>query len=264
METKLKTKRGIHYQFDRTPGKPVLLFSNSLGTDLSMWDIQAEFFKNDFQILRYDSRGHGESDIISENFSLDDLALDVIDLMNELEIDKVHFVGISIGGATGIWLGSHYADRFLSFALANTSPRIATALVWENRIEQVLKSGLRPVADASIDRWFTKVFCRLNPELVKKAIEPMMQVRVESYIGCCRVLRDSDQWESLPRILLPCLIVAGAFDAVTTVTEAKLMSEKIPLSRVIILEAAHLSNIESVDFNIALEDFQKDFACTKF
>lgn len=251
----MKTKKGIHFRFDKAPGKPVLLFSNSLGTDLTMWDQQVEFFKNDFQILRYDTRGHGASDKISDHFTLDDLALDLIDLMDELEIEKVHFVGLSIGGFTGIWLGTHYANRFLSLTLANTAPRIATEAIWESRIEQVLKSGLGPVANASADRWFTKDFCRLKPELVRKTVEPMKLVRPESYIGCCGVLKNTDQWESLSQIQLPCLIIAGASDAVSTVAEAKLMSEKIPKSRVVILQAAHLSNVESEDFNNELYNF---------
>lgn len=253
----MKTKKGIHFQFDRVPGKQVLLFSNSLGTDLTMWDLQAEYFKNDFQILRYDTRGHGGSDKISGNFSLDDLALDVIDLMDELEIDKAHFVGLSIGGFTGIWLGTHYTNRFLSLTLANTAPRIATSAVWESRIEQVLKSGLQQVADASADRWFTKDFSELNPELVKKTVEPMLLVRPESYIGCCRILKDTDQLDSLLKIQLPCLIIAGESDAVTTVADAKMMSDKIQKSRVAILPAAHLSNVESEDFNKELSFFLK-------
>jgi 3-oxoadipate enol-lactonase len=251
----MKTKKGIHYRFESAPEKPVLLFSNSLGTDFTMWDQQAEFFKTDFQILRYDTRGHGNSEIISENFSLDDLARDVIDLMDELEIKKVHFIGISIGGFTGLWLGTHYADRFLSLTLANTAPRIATKEIWENRIEQVKQLGLEPVSQTSLDRWFTKEFCRLNTELVKKTVAPMQQVKSESYIGCCRILKDTDQWHLLSQIQLPCLIIAGEFDAVTTVTEAKLMAEQIKNAQVMILPAAHLSNIESDDFNKVLLDF---------
>lgn len=251
----MKTKKGIHFQFDRVPGKQVLVFSNSLGTDLRMWDKQAEYFKSHFQILRYDTRGHGSSDKISDNFTLDDLALDIIDLMDELEIKKAHFVGLSIGGFTGLWLGTHYAERFLSLCLANTSAKIATEAVWQNRIELVLQSGLSPVADASIDRWFTKDFCQKNIETVKKTIAPMLLVRPESYIGCCRVLKGNDQWESLSKIQLPCLIIAGAADAVTTVSEAKLMTEKIKNGRMVILPAAHLSNVESEDFNKELITF---------
>lgn len=251
----MKSSRGIHYQLDGDEKLPVLVFSNSLGTDLSMWDFQAEQFKKDFHILRYDSRGHGGSDEISSKFTIADLGEDLLQLMDELQIKKAHYCGLSIGGFTGIWLGSQHPERFKSLTLANTAPRISTAEVWEKRIELVQKEGLEPVAKTSASRWFTEKFIHDHPEVVDKISENLKQTRRSSYIGCCEVLRDTNLWSFLPLINIPTLVIAGDQDPVSGVLEAQKMVANIKSSRLSVLPASHLSNLEGDSFNESLRDF---------
>lgn len=242
----MKSSRGIDYRFDGDENRPVLLFSNSLGTDYSMWDRQIEELKSSFRLLRYNTDG------LKVN-SIEDLGEQVVTLLDELKIEKVHYCGISLGGLIGMWLAAHRPERFLSFTLANTSPKIATADIWESRIQLVKREGLAPVAQASPSRWFTEEFTRRNPEVVQKSLVAFNSTPPQSYINCCEVLKKTDLWSLLPQIQARVLIIAGEHDLVTTVNEAKKMREALTNAQVIILPAAHLSNIEATGFTEALK-----------
>lgn len=243
----MKTSSGIEYRLDGDEKKPVLLFSNSLGTDYSMWDRQVEELKSSFRLLRYNTDGTKVS-------SIEDLGEQVIGLLDELKIKKVHYCGISLGGLIGMWLGVHRPDRFLSLTLANTSPKIATADIWEARIQLVKSEGLGPVAQASPSRWFTDEFSNSHPEVVQKTLVAFDSTPPESYINCCEVLKKTDLWSLLPRIEARVLIIAGEKDLITTVEEAQRMKGVIRHSQVSILPAAHLSNIEASGFSEALKN----------
>jgi len=251
----MKSSRGINYQLEGKDGAPVLVFSNSLGTDLSMWQTQAEFFAPNFRVLRYDTRGHGLSALISENFSLADLGEDLLSLLNELNIPKAHYCGLSLGGFTGLWLGRHHPQRFYSLTLANTAPKIGTAESWESRISLVEKEGLEPIAASSAQRWFTPAFIQEHPAEVAKFTHNLTKTSPQVYIDCCKILRDSDLWSNLPEIPLSTLVIAGDKDPVTTVTEAQDMIKKIKHSQLVILPASHLSNLEGPGFSQALNHF---------
>lgn len=252
--------RGIFYKLTGPKTAPTLVFSNSLGTDMSMWDAQLKYFQTDFQILQYDTRGHGGSHMPRGNsLSIEELGVDLLEVMDECQIQKTHFCGISLGGFTGIWLGAHHPERLFSLTLANTSPKIASPDIWANRIQLVQKEGLAPVAQASASRWFTEDFISSHPEQVKVITENLLRTSADGYTACCEVLRTTNLWDCLPQIKCHSLIISGQFDPVTTVKEGQTMHELIPESRLCVLPASHLSNIESAPlFNQTLADFLRD------
>lgn len=230
------------YKIDGKEGKPWIIFSNSLGTDMSMWDEQVKFLKNDFHILRYHTQG-------IEKKNISDLGHDVLELMKTLEIPLAHFCGISLGGLIGQWLAINASDKFLSFTFSNTSPHIGKAQGWEERVELVKKEGLTPVRNASSARWFTQGFIARHPSEVKKALSGFDQTDPQDYMGLCKILGSTNLWEEIFKITRPVLIFAGASDEVTTVEEARKMGELIPHAHVKVLEASHLANFEDPCFN---------------
>ena len=148
----------IHYELAGPENAPVLVFSNSLGTDLSMWDAQMPEVTKKFRVLRYDKRGHGQSSAPAGLYTIEQLGSDALALLDFLRLDKVHFCGLSIGGQTGMWLGLNAAERLNKLILCNTAAKIGTPEIWNPRIEAVRKGGTKVVAAAVIERWFTAGF----------------------------------------------------------------------------------------------------------
>lgn len=255
----MKSRKNINFEYHKNENKPVIVFSNSLGCDLSMWDIQFNELKKDFAILRYDVRGHGNSvPFASSDFTINDLALDLVDLLDELEIKKANYCGLSIGGFIGMYLALNYADHFSSFTLCNTAPKIGTVDGWHSRIELVQNEGLGTVAAASPARWFKDDFVIKHPEIVSQVTSSMRKMEKECYIGCCQILASNDFREEIKNINLPTLIIAGSSDQVTTVKEASEMQKQIAGSKLVVLDGAHLSNIEDKSFSAHLAQFIKD------
>lgn len=154
---RLPTHR-LHYRLDGTEGRPWLTFCNSLGTDLHLWDVQIEAFAPHYRILRYDRRGHGDSETPPGPYSVADLGQDVLALWDALEIAQSDFCGLSIGGLTGQWLGLHVPHRLRRLVVCATAKKIGSAATWESRIEQVRSEGLPVLIDATLQRWFTPEF----------------------------------------------------------------------------------------------------------
>jgi 3-oxoadipate enol-lactonase len=144
--------------------EPVLVFSNSLGTDFSMWDPQMEELQRRFRILRYDTRGHGQSSVTPGDYTIEQLGRDVLGLLDSLRLDRVHFCGLSMGGMIGMWLGIHAPTRLHRLVLCNTAARIGTKEMWNARIATVRRDGMKSVAAAVIERWFTPEFRASFPE----------------------------------------------------------------------------------------------------
>lgn len=246
----------MHYQIDGQRGKPWLMFSNSLGTDLSMWDAQVEFFKNDFRILRYDTRGHGGSPAQPGPTTLAALGQDVLSLLDALDIDRAHFCGLSMGGAIAQWLGIHAPQRLDKLVIANSAPRIGTPQGWQERAAQVRADGLNFVADGAAGRWFTPGFVEHEPQRVASLVAKLRSGDPQGYANCCDALAAADLRAELARIITPTLLIAGAADPVTTVADASAMQGQIRNSVMLTLDASHISNIEAeMAFNAALSEF---------
>jgi 3-oxoadipate enol-lactonase len=235
----------LHYRTDGDPTKQCVVLSNSLGTDLSMWDAQAAALASDFYVLRYDTRGHGQSESGGAAVSLATLGHDVIGLLDALAIPRAHFCGISMGGMVGQWLGIHQPQRIDKLVLANTAARIGSAEGWSARAEQVRTSGLAGVADGAAARWFTPDFIARAPEVVDGMIRRLRDQDAQGYAACCEALAQADLRDAIPAIGCAPLIVAGRADPVTTVEDARWLANRIAGAQVAEVDASHISNIEA-------------------
>ena len=235
-----------HYELTGAPG-PVLVFSNSLGTDFSMWDPQMAELAQRFCILRYDTRGHGQSSVKAGDYTIEQLGRDVLGLLDTLQLDRVHFCGLSLGGVIGIWLGVHAPDRLKRLMLCNTAARIGTKEMWNARIATVQKDGMKPVAAAVIERWFTPEFRASCPDQVAKAQRMLETTPPAGYAGCCAAVRDADLRDAVAQIKSPTLIIYGGKDPVIPVADAQSLAKGIQGAAIVELNAAHLSNVEQAD-----------------
>jgi 3-oxoadipate enol-lactonase len=235
----------IYYEIAGPENKPWLVLSNSLGSTLHLWNDVLPILAREFHILRYDLRGHGRSSVPPRPYSLSDLGNDLLSLLDELNISRCHFCGISISGLLGMCLGVHAPSRVDKLILANTAARIGTESGWNDRIEQVLQAGTTSIADAAMERWFTAAFRERSPQRVAEMRAMLSGIPLEGYAGCCAALRDTDQTPSLQRIQNPTLIVAGTFDPGTTASEGRALAQLIRGSQYIELPTAHLSPVEA-------------------
>jgi 3-oxoadipate enol-lactonase len=235
----------IRYRFDGPIGAPYLVLSNSLGTNLDMWEPQVAVLTTRFRVLRYDSRGHGLSEVTPGPYTIERLARDVVALLDELKIDRTHFCGLSMGGMAGLWLGVHAPQRIDRLVLCNTAPRIGLAERWNARIDAVSKSGVGSIADAVMEPWFTPRFRDAAADTVQRMRAMLVASSPEGYVASCAAVRDMDQWATLSRIERPTLIVTGAHDAATPPADGRRMAEVISDAKYVELDAAHISNVEA-------------------
>ena len=234
----------IAYRFDGPIDGPVLLLSNSLGTDMAMWEPQIAAFAAQFRVLRYDSRGHGRSGVPTGGYSIDRLGRDVIELLDALEISSFDFCGLSLGGMVGQWLGIREADRVRRLVLANTSGLMAPASSWDARIGIVLQSGMKSLAEASVARWFTEGFATIAPGAVAPILAMLNATDPQGYAGCCAAIRDMDMRRTVSLVTTPTLVICGARDPATPPAHSEALVNSIAGANFTMLDAAHLSNVE--------------------
>jgi 3-oxoadipate enol-lactonase len=234
----------VHYQLDGPAGAATLVLSNSLGTNLSLWDPQLPAFTKDFRMLRYDSRGHGQTSATPGEYSVELLGRDVIQLLDALKLDRVHFCGLSIGGMTGMWLGVNVPERLNKLVLCNTAPKIGNADGWNARIKTVREGATKAVSEPVIERWFTPDFRAKNPDVVAKTKVMIESTSTDGYTGSCAAVRDFDFWAEVGNIKPPTMVIAGAHDAAVPPADGQKLARSIPGARYAELSAAHISNIE--------------------
>jgi 3-oxoadipate enol-lactonase len=235
----------MHYEIAGPERAPVLMFSNPLGTDLSVWDSQVGEFTKKFRVLRHDKRGHGQSSSSPGPYTIEVLARDVVALLDFLKIDKVHFCGLSIGGQTGMWLGVNVPERLNKLVLSNTGARIGATDGWNKRIDAVRKGGTKSVADTVIERWFTFDFRTSEPLEVSRVRRALERADTEGYVACCAAVRDFDYREKVSAIHAPTLVIAGTHDPAATPEDGRFLAEHIAGSRFVELDASHISNVEA-------------------
>lgn len=237
----------MHYQLDGLEQGPVVLFSNSLGSDLTMWDEVVVRLQPQVRILRYDTRGHGQTPASPSPVSIDDLGRDVIGLLNALNIQTIYFCGLSMGGLIGQWLAIHYPERISKLILCNTAAKIGTPSMWNERMETVSQQGVSVIAEAVLERWLTPEFRRANPATLTRLLAMFRANTDAGYIACCAAIRNTDLRHDIHRITAPTLIIVGTYDPVTTVADGQFMEKEIPNARLHELPAAHLSAVEAAD-----------------
>ncbi len=237
----------FHYRFDGPQTAPVLVLSNSLGTDLGMWEPQLAAFAERFRVLRYDSRGHGKSALTPGPYTIAQLGGDVVALLDALGIERANFCGLSKGGVVGMWLGVNAAARFDRLVLCNTAAKIGTAELWNARIENVRKGGMAAIADAVVERWFTSGFRARAPDAVAQVRQLLLETPAEGYCACCAAVRDIDLRRQIAAITLPTLVIAGTHDGATPAVDTRLIADTVPGARYVELDASHLSNVEQAE-----------------
>lgn len=247
----------LHFEHTPRPGAPALLLINSLGTSLEMWDEQAEAFSERYELVRYDARGHGKSSVgTRRELTMDQLARDALAVLDACGIARAHVCGLSLGGMTAMYIATNWPDRALKIALCNTSPYMPTRDMWQSRIDAVLKQGMQPLIEAVLERWFTPEFRAAAPDKVDRVRSMLLATDPAGYAACSAAIRDMDQRESIKSIASKTLVVCGSRDPATGLEHAELLVNSIADSTLVMLESAHLSNVErSAEFTSTLLDF---------
>jgi 3-oxoadipate enol-lactonase len=223
---------------------PALMLSNSLGTDLHMWDQHAPEWAKSFRLVRYDRRGHGRSGLGSAPHTMETLGRDALAIMDALELEKVHWCGLSMGGMVGQWLAANAPERVDRLILSNTSAYFADKTRWNDRIKTVREKGLAAIADGIMNIWFTPGFRARAPETIARMKKMLTETSVNGYLASCESVRDMDHRDLLPKITAPTLVLAGKHDQSTPLEAAEFMHANIPGSALVVLDTAHIANVE--------------------
>lgn len=252
-----------HHTVDGSGETIVLL--NSLGATLDMWQPQVVPLSTRFRLVRLDFRGHGgtpfETGADPARLSVDDLARDVLDLLDHLGIGRAHVVGVSLGGVVGMRLAYKWGDRLLRLALVSTAAKIGTAEGWQERADLVRAAGCAAVSGPAMDRWFSPAFLADHPETVAGFRERFDACDPEGYAACCEALGRTDLREQVPEMYVPSIVLSGTEDEVTTVADAAFLEERLPNARKVLAEGAkHLLTTERADWtNRILASFFREF-----
>lgn len=246
-----------YFRLDGNDDRPVVMFSHSLGCDHTQWDAQAAALAPHFRVLRYDTRGHGATDVSPGEYSIEMLGRDVLALADALGIWQLAFCGLSLGGMIGQWLAAHAGERVTGLVLANTSAHLPDAAPMESRRRAVLEKGMPAVAEAVMGRFFTPERLAANPPEVASIRRILLATNATGYAGCCAAVRDMDQRPLLGRIGTPTLIIAGDRDISTPWNgHGDILAEAMAHASIVWLPTAHLSNVERpCSFNAALLRF---------
>jgi 3-oxoadipate enol-lactonase len=237
----------------------MITMSNSLASNLSMWDPQMSALTSRFRVLRYDTRGHGGTDAPAGPYSLDELAEDVRALWQVLGITRTHFIGLSMGGMIGQILALKYPQMLQSLALCDTMSRVPTEAkpLWDDRIHAAETQGMEPLVESTLARWFTEPFRQQGSPVLDQVRTMIRTTPPQGYAGCCHAIAALNLTDQLSAITLPTLIIVGEDDPGTPVAASRVIHEQINGSELVILKsAAHLSNLEQpAAFNQALTAF---------
>ena len=247
----------MHYQIEGNG--PVVMFAHSLGSDLSIWEAQKSTLAGRHTVLTYDLRGHGQTEATPGAYSFDLLAADALTLLDALQIEKVSFVGISLGGMIGQALALAAPERLEKLVLADTTCRYPPEVqaTWPERIRQIEANGLEPLVTPTLERWFTAPYRAAHPELMTHIGNLIRTTPVAGYAGCCHAIAQLDFHTALQTLAVPALVMVGEQDPGTPPAMARELAAAIPRARMeLIPGAAHLSNVEQAGtFNRLLAEF---------
>ena len=244
----------LFYRLEGRAGLPILVLSHSLGCDHGMWLPQMPGLLERFQVLRYDTRAHGDSDVPPGDYTMDHLGQDVLGLLDGLNIPRAAFCGISMGGAIGQWLALHAPDRLTALVLANTAPKLGTRDLWEARRNAVREGGMLEILEPTMQRFFSPE--NQDTDAAASVRHVFLRTDPEGYAACCAALRDADFRASLSRISTPTLVIGSDRDRSTPWKDhGEVLAREIPGAKTLKLDTAHLSNLEQPEaFTGALLD----------
>ncbi|MDF1610244.1 3-oxoadipate enol-lactonase [Hoeflea sp. YIM 152468] len=242
-------KSQLNYKISGAANAPVITLAHGLATDLSMWDAVVPQLESRYRVLRYDARGHGQSPAPSDSYTLSELAQDVVDLLDDLSIEKTNFVGLSMGGMVGMGLGLHHAERIEKLVICDARGDAPDAYrkSWSDRIERVTADGVGVLAGPTVDRWFTEQFKR-NDESVNRMRAMVSATSADGYVGCARALQDLDYARHLPTMTVPTLFLVGSEDVGAPPGTMRQLHHATPGSQFVEIEnAGHISAVEQPD-----------------
>jgi 3-oxoadipate enol-lactonase len=249
----------INYTLDGPAGAPVVTMSNSLATNLGMWEPTLPALTREFRVLRYDTRGHGATDAPRGAYTLDQLADDALALLRALGIQRTHWVGLSLGGMIGQTLALKAPETLISLSLCDTSSRLPADAkpMWDERIRTAEAKGMEALVDSTLTRWFTAPFREKKKDVVDRVATMIRTTPVAGYVGCCQAISALNLTDRLSAIKLPTVVIVGEDDPGTPVAASRVIADNIKGARLeIIPSAAHLSNLEQPEaFNRALSGF---------
>jgi 3-oxoadipate enol-lactonase len=234
----------INVEVSGSDGAPALILSNSLGTDLHMWDDQVGEWSQHFRVVRYDRRGHGKSGVPQGPYSMERFGRDVLAIADALQIKTFNWCGLSMGGMVGQWLGANAPERVEKLILSNTNFHYADKTFWNSRIKAVGESGLAPLVGPNMERWFTKGFRDSAPDVMAKMTAMFLATNPVGYVACCAAVRDMDFTASNPRITAPTLVIVGAQDAATPPAAGEAIAKAIKGAKLAVIDGAHIANVE--------------------
>jgi 3-oxoadipate enol-lactonase len=236
----------LHHRVDGPDGAPALVLSNSLGTDMSLWEPQLPALTKRFRVVRYDTRGHGRSPVPDRELTIADLGADLLGMLDHVGVERVSLAGVSLGGMASMWAASEAPERVERLVLCCTSARLGPPEMWQERIDTVRADGLGALADATMKRWFTPA---ADPAVVARFHAMISGMPAAGYAACCAAIRDMDLRERLPRIAAPTLVIGATDDTSAPPAEhAEIIAAGIPGARLLVLDrAAHLANVERAD-----------------
>lgn len=241
----------IAYRLEGEAGRSVLMLSNSIATDMSMWDGVVPQLLQRFRVLRYDMRGHGASDVPAGAYSLDRLGRDALELMDALALERVHFLGLSLGGMVAQWLGIHAPERIDHLVLAHSAAYLGPAADWEPRIQTILTATPNETADAFLANWFPAEMREKNDPALEPFRKVLLETKPHGIAGALAAVRDMDLRRTITLISRPTLVLGGKFDTVTRAEHSEEIAAAIPGAKLVLLPAVHMSNVESRDAFIA-------------
>ena len=237
----------LHYEISGLADAPILVLVNSLGSSLQMWNRVLTLFEERLRVLRSDMRGHGQSEVVAEPFTIEQLGRDVLNLMDAAQAERASICGVSLGGMVGLWLGIHAPDRVDKLILANTAARIGTKEIWEQRLETVNAIGMSALATATLERRFTPDYRNKHPEEMERIRRMIAAIDPHGYTACCAVLRDADLQEHAVQVMAASLVIAGTYDPATPPADGRTLHAAIQHSVYVELKASHMSAWERAD-----------------
>jgi 3-oxoadipate enol-lactonase len=247
----------IAYRFDGPENGPIVILSNSLMSSHAMWDDTLPVLTDKYRVLRYDTRGHGQSQVTPAPYSIPLLAQDLVGLLDALKIQRAHLVGLSMGGMICQYVGAHHPERVQSLGLCDTASEMPPRSLWEERFATARAQGIAGLVDGTIKRWFVDGFPAKAPDKIAAVRTMILATPVEGYLGCASAVRDMAQTTMLLKIKAPTLVLVGKQDPACTVEQSTVLHRMIDGSRMEVIDnAAHLSNIEQpAEFNRILRGF---------
>jgi len=238
----------LRYRVDGPTGAPVLVLAHALGLSMAMWDPQVAPLSREFRVVRYDHRGHGGSPVPEGPYRIEDLGRDLLHLLDRLDLRRVSFCGLSLGGMVGLWLGANAPERVDRLVVCCTAARMPRPEDYAERAKVVRAKGMAAIADMVIGRWFTPEFQARQPDAVAGVKSILLATPSEGYAATCEALAAMDLRDDLPRITASTLVISGAEDQATPVNQGEEIARRIPAAELVVMpDAAHLANMEQPD-----------------